>query len=209
VHHYYKKMKTVILALLVGSLIAISPSVAGQHYDDTLHNNLSTHMRNYEAEAEQFSTQPVIIGLAESQIMRLAKMHMGEEFENAKTILKKVVDQAKSGDSHNTFHAFFVAMDYKNEQARTYEVSIIRKETSLVAAINKKTHELEKKEKWSFYYEIYTSAFGLPFVFQEKAPIFDTELTQDVVSYMRQYLLRSAERRRGSLMNNSLGGWME
>ena len=202
-------MKAVVLALLVGSLIAISPSVAGQHYADTLHNNLSVQMKNYEAEAEQFTTQPVIVGLAESQVMRLAKMHMGEEFENAKTVLKKVVDMAKAGESFHTYHAFFVAMDYKNEQARTYEVTLVRKDTSLVAAINKKTHEIEKKQKWSFYYEIYSSGFGLSFIFHEKAPIFDTELTEDMINYMRQYLLRSAELRRGSMVDNTLGGFMD
>lgn len=73
-------MKFVIFTLLlVGSLIAVSPSALGQHYDDTLHNNLSPVMKRTETEAEQFSTNPIIIGLAQSQILRLTSQHMNKE----------------------------------------------------------------------------------------------------------------------------------
>lgn len=200
------QMKVIILALLVGSLVAISPSLAGQHYDDTLHNNLSSEMANKEVEAEQFTTQPIILGLAESQILRLAKIHLNaEDLEASSSIIKQVIDQAKAGEALTTYHAFLVFMDYKQEQARTYELSIVRKDTALVAAINLKTHEIEQKNKYQFYYETYSSEFGLPFVFHEQGPVFDQELSTEMISYMRQYLHRSAELRRGSMMHSENG----
>lgn len=205
-------MKFVILALLVGSLIAVSPSALGQHYDDTLHNNLSIEMRNTETEAEQFSTNPVIVGLAKSQILRLAAENMtAEDFKSASSIVRQVIDEAKAGESHHTFHAFFAAMDYENEQARTYELTLVRKETSIVGILTKKTHEVAAQKKYSFYFETYNSPFGLPFTYTQKGPIFDKELTNDLVIYMRQYLLRAAEQTRGSSMHmeGNLQGFAE
>lgn len=187
-------MKFVILAFLIGSLIAVSPSSLSQHYDDTLHNNLSPEMKRTETDAEQFSTNPIIVGLAKAQILRLAAEHLKkEDFDHAQLAIHQVIADAKSGKSLHSYHGYFVAMDYKNGEARTYELTLVRKESSIVGILTKKTHEVEAQKKYSFYYETYESKFGLPFIFKSKAPILDSELTEDLISFTRQYLIRYAE----------------
>eukprot|EP00178_Gracilaria_changii_P024879 TRINITY_DN7543_c0_g1_i5.p1 TRINITY_DN7543_c0_g1~~TRINITY_DN7543_c0_g1_i5.p1 ORF type:complete len:383 (-),score=82.60 TRINITY_DN7543_c0_g1_i5:70-1116(-) len=134
-----------------------------------------------------------------------------DDFKQASSIVRKVIAQAQKGESHHTYHAFFAAMDYEKAEARTYELTLVRKEHSVVAVLTKKTHELEAEDKYSFYYETYDSAFGLPFKFSSKAAIIDSELSQELVSYMRQYLIRYAEQTRGSNMHmqGQLTGFMD
>ena len=125
-----------------------------------------------------------------------------EDFAKAQSVIEKVINKAKAAQSHATYHAFFVAMDYKVEQARTYELTLVKNENSIVGLLTRKTHEVDAKDAYNFYFETYSSDFGLPFIFSEKAENTDAELTEDMISYMRQYLLRAAEQTRGSNMKN-------
>lgn len=190
-------MKFFILAILAGSLIAVSPSAVGQHYDDALHNNMSPAMRRAETDADQFSTQPIIVPLARSQIMNLCRKNMNKkDFMETRDVISKTIEIAKQAESHGSYHTFVASMNHVNGEARTYELTIVRKETAMVGILTKKTHEIETKNFNEFYYEIYSSDFGLPFQFIEKTPIERLNLTQDVADFMRQYLLRAAEQHR-------------
>jgi hypothetical protein len=205
-------MKVIIFAILIGSLLAVSPSALDQHYDDTLTNNLSLAMKKTETDAEHFSTNPVILPVVKHEVNKLAVAQMEvNDFYSARKVIKTLIEEAKNGSSHHTYHALFVAMDYKRSQARTYEFTLVRKDTSIVALLTKKVHEIESKDKYAFYFETYNSPFGLPFVFTAKAPVFDAELTPELIDYMRQYLLKFAEQTRGSNMHNhaNLKGFAE
>lgn len=198
--------KLVLLALLAGSMLAVSPSAVGQHYDDTLHNNLSIGMRSVEAEVVQSSTHPVIVPLAHVQIMALCANNMRkEDFLNAKSEIKKTIADAKQSDSHKTFHALFIAMDKENSEARTYELTIVRNEKSLVGVVSSKTHSVEDLKESSFYFERYTSAFGLPFSYLAKSETISQDLTADMVQYIREYLLKGAEAQRKTNMHSEKG----
>lgn len=197
------QMKFIILAILAGSLIAVSPSAVGQHYDDTLHNNLSIAMRSSETDATQVSTNPVIVPLARKTIVNLAKENMNQEdFAKMSGVVNQVVNMAKMGDSHTTFHAFIAALTTESE-VRTYELTVVRNENTLVGILNKKTHVIDTEVPSTQYYnEIYTSEFGLQFVSVSKSSIEKTEFSEDMVSYMREYLLRSAEQSRKTSMHS-------
>lgn len=195
------QMKLFIIAILAGTLLAVSPSAVGQHYDDTIHNNLSIDMRKLETDADVFSTNPVIAPLAKSQIMKLCLDNMQQEdFHQAKAQLSQVIDLAKKSDSHTTFHAFIANMSYKAGEARTYELTVVRNEKSLVGVLTKKTHIVDvQAKKNSFYFEIYSSVFGLPFRMIQSTN--STDLKKDMIEYMRQYLLRAAEQARKTSMH--------
>jgi hypothetical protein len=203
-------MKLFILALIAGSMLAVSPSAAGQHYDDTIHNNISIAMRKTEVDGDSFSTNPIIAPLAKNQIMKLAAKHMpAVDLDAAKETFLKTIDLAKKSESHTTFHAFVANMSFSTEEARTYELTVIRNEHSMVGVLSTKTHIVDNQGKNSFYSEIYSSEFGLPFNFTQKS---ETHLDKELISYMRQYLLRSAEQVRKSSMHNehqlqNFAGW--
>jgi hypothetical protein len=202
--------KILLLALLAGSMLAVSPSAAGQHYDDTLHNNLSVEMRDLDAEVALSSTQPIIVPLAYPQIMALCANNMQkEDFLKAKAEIKKTIVAAKESESHNTFHSLFIAMDLEKSEARTYELTVVRNEKSLVGIISSKVHPVDDIKENSFYFERYTSAFGMSFNKIEKSAIISEDLTSDMIQYIREYLIRGAEAQRKTNMHSQkgLGVW--
>lgn len=193
-------MKLLIFAILAASVCTLSPSTRlTQQYDDMLFNNMGVKMFNVESDAEVTSTRPYILPISKAQILRHCAENMDkEDFENSLPIIKATIQAGLNGQSHNSYHALFIAFDYRNEVARTYELAINRHTKSLVAVLSKKNHEIEKKDKWSFYYETYESVLGLPFSNIQRGPRFDSDVTPELIEYIKQYLLRAAHKARGS-----------
>lgn len=196
-------MKFLILALLAASVCTLSPSTPLTHqYDDMLFNNMGDQMLTVESDAEVTSTRPNILPVSKSQILKHCAEHMNkEDFENSLPIIKKTINAALKGQSHNSYHALLVAFDYRHSVARTYELTVNRQIRSLVAVLTKKNHELEKKDKNVFYFETYESVLGLPFTNIQRGPTFDSDVTSDLTDYIKQYLLRAAHEARGSQKN--------
>lgn len=196
-------MKYILLALLVASAYTMSPSVTlNQQYDDMLVNNMGNKILMLESEAEITTTKPLILPLAKVQILKHCAENMEKsDFENSLTIIKKVIKTAINGESHNSYHALLTTFDYRNEVARTYELTVSRNAKSVVAVLAKKFHEIEKKDKWSFYYETYESVLGLPFTNVERGPKFDSDVSFEMIGYIKQYLLRGAHQLRGTQPN--------
>ena len=209
----YKNIKTktmqkklIIFAFLIGTLLAVSPRAVGQHYDDTLHNNLSVVMRASEVEITQVSTNPTIVPLAQMMINKMVAQNMpAEDLAASKAIIEKTIKIAKNAEADSTYHAFFIFMDPAVQQARTYELTLVRNENNIVGILNTKYHVLDADEVKAFHYEIYSSAFGLDFIVSEKS---ESAVDQDLALYMRQYLTRGAEEYRKTSMNaHGLTAW--
>lgn len=194
-------MKYILLALIATSALALSPNTPVSHqYDDALYNNIGEQFKNFEATAEIHTTAPLLPVLSKVQIMRHCSVHMEDgDYEKAAPVIASLVEKAKVAHDSQNFHALFLSMDYKIAQMRTYELTIHRNTNTLVAILALKTHEIEEnQEKESFYYETYDSPFGFPFINIEKAPVTDSEITEELIQYSKQYLLRAAQIQRGS-----------
>lgn len=82
----------------------------------------------------------------------------------------------------------------------------------MVGILTQKTHVIDSKQIRTVYTELYRSEFGLPFIFTEKSENEDADLTEGMIEYMRQYLLRGAEQSRKTSMHAESGlqnfaGW--
>lgn len=193
-------MKYLVFALLTASVLSLSPSTDLTHqYDDALFNNVNPEFKKIQVDADIQTTVPVAPLLSKIQIMRHCAQNMeGEDYERALPTIIAVVEKAKVSSPNHNYHALFLAMDYELEQMRTYELTVHRNENTLVAILSRKTHDIVKGAKKSFYYETYESPFGIPFINIEKSDVNDPEITPELVEYSKQYLLRAAQIQRGT-----------
>ena len=133
------------------------------------------------------------------------------EFSLAHEKISKTINDAKLAISDKSFHAFFTSIREGDLMARTYELTVIKKEKSLVGILSEKAHQLAEDMPSYFFFERNSSSFGLPFVLIERSSDVPTSLDLPSIRYMRDYLLRGSQIRlkTSMLQENWLRGTQE